>query len=132
MKSVTNNFCTIFAKRVICVGFSLFVVFGSLNVFAAENGFIEKNTAVIRFMNKAAGKTHTASLPVARKAQVEKLSVVVRACKQTGPYTAENFYMFVEIEKNGKKIFSGWMDRNEPGDNPLQDADYDLWLIKCE
>lgn len=132
MKSITNNFCKTFVKHFVCWGFSFFVILGSLNAFAAENGFIDRKTAVIRFMNKAAGKTHTASLPVARKSQVEKLSVVVRACKQTGPYTAENFYMFVEIEKNGKKIFSGWMDRNEPGDNPLQDADYDLWLIKCE
>ncbi len=132
MKSITNNFCKTFAKRFVCVGFSLFVIFCSPNLFAAENVFIDRNTAVIRFMNKAAGKTHTASLPVARRSEIEKLSVVVRACKQTGPYMAENFYMFVEIEKNGKKIFSGWMDRNEPGDNPLQDADYDLWLIKCE
>ena len=43
------------------------------------------------------------------------------------------FFMFIEIDKSDEgKIFSGWMSANEPGDNPLQNADYDLWLVKCE
>jgi hypothetical protein len=94
--------------------------------------FVERSTAVVRVMNKAAGKTSSVSLPVGKTEEIEKLSVLARACKQTAPYDAENFYMFVEIKKGGAVIFSGWMDRNEPGDNPLQDADYDLWLVGCE
>lgn len=108
------------------------VLFLSSNSFANTDEFVDKNIAVVRIMNKAAGKAQTISLPVGRTSQVEKLSVRVRACKQTAPYTAENFYMFAEISKTGNQIFSGWMDRNEPGDNPLQDADYDLWLLRCE
>ncbi|MCL2749365.1 MAG: DUF2155 domain-containing protein [Alphaproteobacteria bacterium] len=83
-------------------------------------------------MNKAAGKAVTVSLPVGKSAGFEKLEILARTCKQTAPYQPENFYMFAEIKKNDTKIFSGWMDKNEPGDNPLQDADYDLWLVKCE
>ena len=110
-------------------------LFLSTNLFAdTENTkeFIDKNIAVVRIMNKAAGKTNTLNLPVGKTSEIDKMFVTVRACKQTAPYTAENFYMFAEIKKNGNLIFSGWMDRNEPGDNPLQDADYDLWLINCE
>ncbi|MDR0967641.1 MAG: DUF2155 domain-containing protein [Rickettsiales bacterium] len=99
---------------------------------AHADEYINKDTAVVRVMNKSAGKAQTATLPVGQTTQIENLSVLVRTCKQTAAYTAENFFMFVEIEKRGNKIFSGWMNRNEPGDNPLQDADYDLWLIKCE
>ena len=108
------------------------VLFLSPNLFANTDEFVDKNIAFVRFMNKAAGKAHTTSISVDKTSQIEKLSVFVRACKQTAPYTAENFYMFAEIKKNGNLIFSGWMDRNEPGDNPLQDPDYDLWLLRCE
>ncbi|MCL1892281.1 MAG: DUF2155 domain-containing protein [Alphaproteobacteria bacterium] len=107
---------------------SVFIAFNS--AFADE--FIDRNTAVVRVMNKAAGKAQTLQMHVGKTSEFEKLSIAVRSCKQTAPYSAENFYMFAEIRKGDAKVFSGWMDRNEPGDNPLQDADYDLWLVKCE
>ena len=97
--------------------------------------YIDKNTAVVRIMNKAAGKTQVATVPVGRAAEFEKLDIMVRACKETPPYEMKDFFMFVEISKktaNNQQIFSGWMTANEPGDNPLQDADYDLWLVRCE
>jgi hypothetical protein len=50
----------------------------------------------------------------------------------TDEFLPEDFFMFAEISKNEKKIFSGWMTKSEPGRNPLQDADNDLWLIRCE
>jgi hypothetical protein len=114
-------------KKILVI-FSLFI-FSS--AFADEVQYIDRENAVVRVMNKAAGKVHTTTLPVGRASMIEKMLVVVRACKQTAPYAAENFYMFAEIEKDGTQIFSGWLDRNEPGDNPLQDADYDLWLVEC-
>ena len=97
------------------------------------NAYVEKKTAVVRIMNKAAGKAQTIILPVGKHIEYEKLNLIVRACKQTDPFEPENFFMFVEISKNSEgQIFSNWMNRNEPGDNPLQNADYDLWLVKCE
>ena len=40
--------------------------------------------------------------------------------------------MFIEIDKDPDgRIFSNWMNRNEPGENPLQNPDYDVWLEKC-
>ncbi|MBD5389135.1 DUF2155 domain-containing protein [bacterium] len=95
--------------------------------------YVDRGTAVVRVMDKAAGKVQTVRLPVGRRVTFEKLNMRVRSCKQTDPFQAENFYMFVEISKVGDGlIFSNWMDRNEPGDNPLQDADYDVWLVTCE
>lgn len=99
----------------------------------AAHAYVDRTTAVIRIMNKAAGKAQTVTLPVGKHASFEKLDILVRACKQTDPFQPENFHMFIEIEKSGDgKIFSGWMDRNAPGKNPLQNADYDLWLVRCE
>jgi hypothetical protein len=84
-------------------------------------------------MNKAAGKAQTLNIPVGQSAQFEKLNITVRACKQSDPFKAENFYAFIEITANNDtKIFSNWMNRNNPGKNPVQNPDYDAWLVRCE
>ena len=95
--------------------------------------YIEKNVAGLRAMNKAAGKTETVIVPVGKTVNHYGLSLVARNCKQSDPFEAENFFAFVEIStKSDGRIFSGWMNRNEPGKNPLQDDTYDVWLEKCE
>lgn len=95
--------------------------------------YIEKDTAVLRVMNKAAGKTYVLPVRVGKTIQYEGLNVTVKTCKQSDPFDAENFFAFLEIyTKTDGRIFSGWMNRNEPGQNPLQDATYDAWLEKCE
>ena len=114
---------------------ALFIAFISVLMVGQVDAlaYIDKNVAVVRILNKAAGKTQMVNLPVGQKTAFEKLDIIVRSCKQNDPFDAENFFAFVEIEKNTEgKIFSGWMNANEPGENPLQNADYDVWLVKCE
>lgn len=95
--------------------------------------FVNRDVAVLRVMNKDAGKVQEIKIPVGTEAQFEKIYINVRACKQTDPFEAEDFWGFVEISETGKgQVFSNWMSRNEPGQNPLQHADYDVWLVKCE
>ena len=95
--------------------------------------YIEKDTAILRVMNKAAGKTQTVSSAVNKTTQYDGLNIIVRNCKQSDPFDAENYFAFLEIyTKSDERIFSGWMNHNEPGQNPLQDDTYDVWLEKCE
>ena len=109
------------------------LIIGSLCFSIQADAYVDKQNAVIRIMNKAAGKVQKVTLPVGQEAKYEKLNMLVRACKQTDPFDAQDFFMFIEIYKDqDNKIFSGWMSANEPGDNPLQNADYDLWLVSCE
>ncbi len=106
-----------------------------MTLSSGAHAYVEKQTAYVRVMNKAAGKAQTVSIPVGQHMEFEKLNIVVKTCKQTDPFQPEDFWAFVEISKksdDNAKIFSGWMSRNEPGNNPLQDADYDVWLTKCE
>ncbi len=118
MKQIFKTLCFIF-------------IGGLLPMFAYA--YTSKNTATLRVMDKAAGKTTTLDAAVDIPVQIEKLSILVRACKQSDPFDAENFYAFVEITKsNNEKIYSNWMNRNNPGDNPLQNADYDVWLVECK
>ncbi len=115
------------------VFFALFCVFTMC--FSAHDSFayIEKDTAILRVMNKAAGKTQTVFAAKDKNIRIEGLTIKVRSCKQSDPFDAENYFAFVEIyTKSDLRIFSGWMNRNEPGQNPLQDDAYDVWLEKCE
>ena len=99
------------------------------NVFA----YVNKTTAVVRVMDKVSGKTQVVALPVGETVAHDNLSLLARSCKQSDPFDAENHFVFIEIyTKSDGRIFSGWMNRNEPGQNPLQDDVYDVWLEKCE
>lgn len=111
---------------------SLLVLVGMM-LGASANAYVDRGAANVRIMNKAAGKTQSVKIPVGTNVNFEKLDVMVRACKQTDPFEAEDYFAFIEITKSGDGlIYSGWMSRNEPGDNPLQNADYDLWLVGCD
>ena len=95
--------------------------------------YVDRGTAVVRIMTKAAGRAQTVNLTVGQTTEFEKLTLTPRACKQSDPFDAENHFMFVDIAKVSEgQIFGGWMNRNEPGENPLQDAEYDVWLVRCE
>ncbi len=95
--------------------------------------YVNRDVAVMRIMDKDAGKVQQISIPVGNEIAFDKLYINVRACKQTDPFQAENHFAFVEIaEKTKGQIFGNWMNRNEPGQNPLQHPDYDVWLVKCE
>lgn len=95
--------------------------------------FTERKNATLRVMNKAAGKTQTIVAPINEKVEFEKISIVVRSCRQSDPFDAENFYAFTEIRRaDGDLIYSNWLNRNSPSINPVQNADYDVWVVKCE
>lgn len=97
------------------------------------NAYVDKTNAVIRILNKDAGKVSEQTIPVGYGIKFEKLNIDLRACKQSDPFDAENFWAFVEIsDSDNGLVFSNWLNRNEPGNMPLQHADYDVWLVRCE
>ncbi|MDR1361354.1 MAG: DUF2155 domain-containing protein, partial [Rickettsiales bacterium] len=109
--SLKNKLCALIALCLFTFAFS-----------AQSAEFVNKNTAVVRVMNKAAGKAFTVAAPVGTTTEYEKLSITVRSCKQTAPFVPDYFFIFAEISKTlAGKIFRGWTSRNDPGDNPLQD-----------
>jgi len=113
-------------KKIFAISIATF-----LFVFNA-NAYINRTTAVVDILDKTSGKNHVLNVPVNQDTSYEKLNLLVRTCKQTDPFEAENAFMFIEISQNNRIIFSGWMNKNEPGENPLQNADYDVWLVRCE
>ena len=117
-------------KKILSI-FSVIVTLGLVYINGAS-AYVNRQNAVINILDKASGKNHAFTVMVGQPSGYEKLSFTVRTCKQTDPFQPENAYMFIEIAQSGKQIFSGWMNKNEPGENPLQNVDYDLWLVRCE
>ena len=116
-------------KKLFCLFFMpLFLLFTR-----PVDAYIEKDVAILRVMNKAAGKTQQVSAKNNKQINIEGLNIIVKSCKQSDPFDAENFFVFLEIyTKSNDRIFSGWMNRNEPGENPLQNDVYDVWVERCE
>jgi hypothetical protein len=110
---------------------SAFAEFGEPEETEASE-YIPMETASVQIMNKQAGRVHSIQIPVGKNMKFDKLDIVVRKCLGVDEFLPEDYFMFAEVTKGGKKIFSGWMTKNEPGQNPLRDPDYDLWLVKCE
>ncbi|MDW2995681.1 MAG: DUF2155 domain-containing protein [Alphaproteobacteria bacterium] len=96
------------------------------------NAYIDKTNAVVRILNKDAGKVTEHTIAVGQGIKFEKLNIDVRTCKQSDPFDAEDYFAFVEIFDGKNQVFGGWMTKNDPGKNPLQHPDYDVWLVKCE
>ena len=102
-------------------------------IIGGAHAYVDRPSAVINILDKTSGKTHMMTIPVGQDTKYEKLDFIIRSCKQTDPFMPENAYMFIEISTaNDGQIFGGWMNKNAPGENPLQNADYDLWLVRCE
>lgn len=97
------------------------------------SAYTNRQVAVLRALNKAAGKAQNVRVPVDTDVKLDKLGIYVRACKQTDPFDAENYFAFVEITDSAQgQVFGGWMDRNNPGKRPVEHPDWDIWLVGCE
>ena len=121
----------IFIVSLITVNCSLLTVNAEMSTIDADK-YIPMQNAVVRVMNKAAGRTHTVTIPVGEARRFDKIEILVRRCLGVDEFLPEDFFMFVEVNRGGRRIFSGWMTQSEPGKNPLQDPDNDLWLVRCE
>ena len=138
---VVNNSVSI-AKTFILSFFHFFIfslIFHSSianDVLSEERGLVDKyipmKNATVQIMNKQAGKVQTLIVPINKKVKFDKLEIIVRKCLSTNEFLPEDFFIFVEINKEDNQIFSGWMTKSEPGQNPLQDPDNDLWLVSCD
>ena len=111
---------------------SLFSVLSAGADEIEESMYIPKQSAEVRIMSKQSGKANSYRIPVGKSVKYDKLEILVRKCLAADDFSAEDYFAFSEVSKGGRRIFSGWMVQSEPGANPLQDPDTDLWLVKCE
>src|SRR4051812_20763034 len=96
-----------------------------------------ERVAVIGVLNKRNGMTRDISLHPGQGARFGNLVVRLRACETTADYEPEQLTgAFVQADKRGpdgswRRIFSGWLYKETPSLNVVEDPLYDVWPKSC-
>ena len=93
--------------------------------------------AVVGLLNKRNGATRDVSLHPGQAVRFGDLIVRVRACETTADWEPEQLTgAFVQADKRGtdgawRRIFSGWLYKESPSLNAVEDPLYDVWPKSC-
>lgn len=94
--------------------------------------------AVLGVLNKRNGVEREITLKPGQAARIDGIVTVrLRACERTAPWEQDRLTgAFVQMDvrredKNWHRIFSGWLYKEQPALNVVQNALYDVWPKSC-
>jgi hypothetical protein len=96
-----------------------------------------ERVAVLGVLNKRNGMARDVALHPGQAARFGDLVVRLRACETTGDWEQEQLTgAFVQADKRGadgnwRRIFSGWLYKESPSLNVVEDPLYDVWPKSC-
>ena len=96
-----------------------------------------ERVAVIGLLNKRNGIVRDLKLRPGQAIRVKDVTVRLRACETTAPWEAEKLTgAFVQMDvkrTDGQWVrrFSGWLYKESPSLNVVEDAVYDVWPKSC-
>lgn len=96
-----------------------------------------ERVAVLGLLNKRNGDTRLLTLKPGEAARVGNVVVRLRACEQTAPWESDQFTgAFVQLDvmqpdRKWRRSFSGWLYKERPALNVVQDPIYDVWPKSC-
>lgn len=111
--------------------------FGLFTCSPARAEYIDMNMAVLRTLDKVTGRTATINLKIGETAAFGTLNIKANVCKTKPPEETPENAAFLEIynterrDAQPNRIFSGWMFSSSPALSALENAVYDVWLVKC-
>jgi hypothetical protein len=94
--------------------------------------------AVLGLLNKRNGLSRELRLRPGQAVRVGDIIVRLRACETTAPWEPQKLTgAFVQADVHGRddkwrRIFSGWLYKESPSLNVVQDRIYDVWPKSCE
>ena len=97
---------------------------------------IENGRAIFAGLDKITGRTISFDVAIGETVQYGALRVTPRACYTRPPTEPTNTDAFVEVDevtlqREIKRIFTGWMFASSPGLNAVEHPIYDVWLTDC-
>ena len=97
---------------------------------------IADSTTALGALNKVSGKISKIKVEDNNEMFFGTLKIIVRTCKKSLPEDPPENSAFIEIwdkkiDKEEKKIFSGWMFSSSPSISAVDHAVYDVWVIDC-
>jgi len=96
-----------------------------------------ERVAVIGMLNKRNGLSRDATLHPGQGVRWGDLIIRLRACETTADWEPEQLTgAFVQADKRGpdgswRRIFSGWLYKESPSLNVVEDPLYDVWPKSC-
>jgi hypothetical protein len=98
---------------------------------------ISHPTAVFSGLDKITGRIISFEVATDETVQFGSLQITERACYTAPSTEAPQTVTFVQVDevdvkKQYKRIFSGWMFAASPGLNGIEHPVYDIWLTDCK
>lgn len=108
-----------------------------LTVAPASAERVANRVAVFSGLDKITGKITTFDVYVGETVQFGALQVTPRACYTRTQDEAPKTDTFVEVDeitlqREIRRIFTGWMFADSPGLNAVEHPIYDVWLKDCK
>jgi hypothetical protein len=113
-----------------------------LGAFAAATGAsaqerIQNPTSVFAGLDKITGRIVQFDVAVNETVVFGSLQVTPKNCLTNPPAETPETVAFVEVDeitlqKEIRRIFSGWMFASSPGLNAVEHPINDIWLIECK
>ncbi|VVT04586.1 conserved hypothetical protein [Sphingomonas sp. EC-HK361] len=96
-----------------------------------------ERTAVIGWLNKRNGVSRNVPMKVGQAVRMGDTIIRLRACERTAPWEQQQLTgAFVQLDVHGidqhwRRVFSGWLYKERPSLNVVQNAVYDVWVKSC-
>lgn len=93
--------------------------------------------AVLGLLNKRNGEARDVTLKPGQAMRIGDVVVRLRACEKTGDWENEQLTgAFVQLDVHGRddkwrRVFSGWLYKESPSLNVVEDPIYDVWPKSC-
>nr|BAT28900.1 cellulase-like protein [Aureimonas frigidaquae] len=109
---------------------------GLFGLVPADAARLENRVAVFSGLDKITGRITTFDAYVNETVQFGTLQVTPRVCYSRSPDEAPKTDSFVEVDeitldREIRRIFTGWMFADSPGLNAVEHPVYDVWLKDC-
>ncbi len=121
---------------------SVLLVAGGISSAFAQDApapveFIKNKVAEFSGLDKITGRTITFDVYIDETVQFGTLQVTPRVCYSRPLTETPKTSSFIEVDeitldKNIRRIFTGWMFADSPGLNAIEHPVYDVWLKDCK
>lgn len=106
-------------------------------VLGAQAERVSNGIAVFSGLDKITGRTTSFEVYIGEVHQYGALHVIPRACYTDSKNKSIHITSFVEVyeetlDKQMRRIFTGWMFADSPGLNAMEHPVYDVWLKDCK
>ena len=96
-----------------------------------------KRVAVLGLLNKRNGIARDVTMRPGETLRIGDVVLRLRACDKTAPWEPQTLTgAFVQTDVRGpdshwRRVFSGWLFKESPSLNSVQDPIYDVWVKSC-